>query len=239
MDDKASIRERVWDGLEADGVARFPFPPHGRIPNFEGAKRAAERLSTLAWWEEASTLKCNPDAPQRPVRERALAAGKTVVMAVPRLAERAAFLVIDPAAVDDPADAATLGGADEYGRPVEPADVPRIEGIVTGCVAVDDEGRRIGKGEGYADLEFAILLECDRIDRDVTVATTVHGSQLCEPALPQDAHDVPVDLIATPETVVRATDRPARPGGVDWDAIDPTRREHVPVLETLASGHDA
>jgi hypothetical protein len=26
------------------GVARFPFPPHGRIPNFVGAEQAAARL---------------------------------------------------------------------------------------------------------------------------------------------------------------------------------------------------
>jgi len=25
--DKQTLRERVWDDLEASGVARFPFPP--------------------------------------------------------------------------------------------------------------------------------------------------------------------------------------------------------------------
>jgi len=25
--DKQALRERVWDDLEASGVARFPFPP--------------------------------------------------------------------------------------------------------------------------------------------------------------------------------------------------------------------
>jgi len=43
--DKQALRERVWDDLEASGVARFPFPPHGRIPNFDGADEAAERLT--------------------------------------------------------------------------------------------------------------------------------------------------------------------------------------------------
>ena len=34
--DKSAARQWVWDRLGAEGVARFPFPPHGRIPNFAG-----------------------------------------------------------------------------------------------------------------------------------------------------------------------------------------------------------
>ena len=30
------------DRLSAEGLARFPFPPHGRIPNFAGAEVAAD-----------------------------------------------------------------------------------------------------------------------------------------------------------------------------------------------------
>ncbi|MFC6726941.1 5-formyltetrahydrofolate cyclo-ligase, partial [Halobium palmae] len=43
--EKQSLRERVWDALEAEGIARFPFPPHDRIPNFAGAADAADRLA--------------------------------------------------------------------------------------------------------------------------------------------------------------------------------------------------
>jgi len=43
--DKQTIRETVWDALEEGGIARFPFPPHDRIPNFEGANEAAQRLT--------------------------------------------------------------------------------------------------------------------------------------------------------------------------------------------------
>ena len=42
--DKSAARQWVWDRLSAEGVARFPFPPHGRIPNFAGAELAAARL---------------------------------------------------------------------------------------------------------------------------------------------------------------------------------------------------
>jgi 5-formyltetrahydrofolate cyclo-ligase len=66
---KDAARKAVWDHLQAERVARFPFPPHGRIPNFAGAEQAAKRLFELSSWKNAKRLKINPDAPQRPVRE--------------------------------------------------------------------------------------------------------------------------------------------------------------------------
>ncbi len=37
-------RQAVLDRLQAERLARVPFPPHGRIPNFEGAEAADWRL---------------------------------------------------------------------------------------------------------------------------------------------------------------------------------------------------
>src|SRR6266446_9648312 len=39
------------------------------------------------------------------------------------------------------------------------ANMPCLDAIVCGSVAVTRDGRRCGKGEGYSDLEFAILRE--------------------------------------------------------------------------------
>ena len=61
---KQEIRERVWQALEKARVHRFPGT-RGRIPNFVGAERAADRLSELDMWKRAKVLKCNPDSPQR------------------------------------------------------------------------------------------------------------------------------------------------------------------------------
>jgi len=99
--DKRSIRERVWDDMEEAGVARFPFPPHGRIPNFAGADEAAELLAGTEPWEAAGSIKANPDAPQRPARLRALEQGTVVYQAVPRLTDEEAFLELDPGAIED------------------------------------------------------------------------------------------------------------------------------------------
>src|ERR1700684_1852306 len=83
---KAALREDVWEALRAAKVARFPGAA-GRIPNFTGAEAAAERLRDLPAWKNAATVKANPDSPQLRVRQRALEDGKTLYMAVPRLAE--------------------------------------------------------------------------------------------------------------------------------------------------------
>jgi 5-formyltetrahydrofolate cyclo-ligase len=229
---KEAIRERVWDELEESGVARFPFPPHGRIPNFEGADQAADRLAGAPEWERADALKANPDSPQRPVREAALDAGKTVYMAVPRLADEEPFLELDPDRIDEPSRAATLSGSEEYGTTVGP-DAVEVDLVVSGSVAVHEDGARIGKGEGYADLEWGVLWDLGIVDGSTPVVTTVHERQVRGEDWEPDAHDVPMDLLVTPERVVR-TDATGKPEGVDWEALPAERLSEIPVLARLA-----
>lgn len=227
--DKETLRQRVWDELEDSGAARFPFPPHDRIPNYAGADAAADRLAETDAWGRAEAIKANPDAPQLPVRRAAMRAGKTVYMAVPRLREEKCFLRLDPDEVDDIDDATTVGGASEHGVQVGPDEMPAIDLIVSGSVAVSERGARIGKGEGYSDLEYAVLRELDLVDAETPVATTVHERQVWDHDR-VDAHDVPMDLVVTPERTIE-TDTPYdRPGGIDWAALDDDRIAEIPVL---------
>src|SRR5258708_6504561 len=83
---KQGVRELAWTRLEEAGAARFPGA-RGRIPNFRGAEAAAELLAAQPEWRSARVVKANPDLPQLPVRARALAGGKRLYMAVPRLAD--------------------------------------------------------------------------------------------------------------------------------------------------------
>ncbi|WP_049926639.1 5-formyltetrahydrofolate cyclo-ligase [Halopiger goleimassiliensis] len=248
--EKDAIRERVWDDLEDSGVARFPFPPHGRIPNFEGAKRAAERLADQPEWTAAETIKANPDAPQLPVRRRALREGKTVYMAVPRLRDEQCFLKLDPAELEDYDAATTVSGSAEHGEQVGPDAVEGIDLIVSGSVAVrasrgdgasgersEQDGARIGKGEGYSDLEYAILRDLGLVDDRTPVATTVHERQVIDDPVDTGEHDVPMDLVVTPERVLRP-DGGDRPDGVDWTLLSEDRLEEIPVLRRLRDAID-
>jgi len=233
--DKASIRERVWDDLEDSGVARFPFPPHGRIPNFEHARQASDRLADQPEWNAAATIKTNPDAPQLPVRRRALRDGKTVYVAVPRLADEQCFLELDPESIppEEYDDATTVAGISTYGDPVGPEAVAPIDLVISGSVAVTPDGGRIGKGEGYSDLEFALLREFGRVDDETPVATTVHERQVIDDPVAIADHDVAMTLIVTPDRVRRPSNG-SQPTGIDWSLLDDDRRAEIPVLERLA-----
>ncbi len=227
--DKQRIRERIWDEIEDTGVARFPFPPHGRIPNFDGAGAAAERLAQTDEWDTATSLKSNPDAPQLPVRRAALRAGKTVYIAVPRLADEQPFIRLDPAEIDDLDRAATIGGSAELGTPVALEELDEIDLIVSGSVAVSPDGTRIGKGEGYSDLEFALLREVGLVDDGTPTVTTVHERQVVDGELPSGSHDVSMDVVVTPGRVIR-TGASGSPAGIQWDALSEEQIAEIPVL---------
>jgi len=230
--DKQAVREEVWDELEEGGEARFPFPPHGRIPNFAGAEAAAERLADLDAWQAADVVKSNPDAPQLPVRRAALRAGKVVYVAVPRLRDEACFLRLAPEEVDDVDHATTVGGSAEVGVQVAPDAMPPVDLVVSGSVAVDERGGRIGKGEGYSDLEFALLREFGLVDDATSTVTTVHELQVHEGPFDTDPHDVPMDRVVTPDRTVD-TGAGGKPAGIDWSSLDATDREEIPVLARL------
>lgn len=232
--DKQALRERVWDELEESGDARFPFPPHGRIPNFAGAERAAERLAGTDAWAEADVVKSNPDSPQRPVRRRALDDGKVVYMAVPRLRDEKCFLRLDPDEIEDIDHATTIGGSSEVGVQVGPDEMPAVDLIVSGSVAVNDRGARVGKGEGYSDLEFAVLREFGLVADGTTTVTTVHELQVVDEAIPTTPRDVPIDRVFTPERAVRTAAPDAKPTGVSWDDLDDDRLDEIPILQRMS-----
>lgn len=231
MTDKAEIRTRIWDRLEAEGLARFPFPPRGRIPNFAGADEAADRLADETCWSRADVLKANPDAPQLPVRRHALRAEKRLYMAVPRLSEERCFLELDPARIDDVESAPTVSSVEQFDRPRYPSALPPVDLIVVGSVAVTPAGARVGKGEGFSDLEYAILAENDVVDDRTIVATTVHDVQVLDRSIAVEPHDVPLDLIVTPTRTIATETDYERPTGVNPEAISPEQRETIVALE--------
>jgi 5-formyltetrahydrofolate cyclo-ligase len=201
--DKAEIREKIWRILEEEGVALFPGA-NGRIPNFNGADKAALLLSTLPEWQKAKSIKANPDSPQRPVRHLALSSGKTIYMAVPRLRQKRCFIKLDPSKIplEKFNDASSIKGAFRYGLSVHPKEIPQIDLIVAGSVAVNRRGSRIGKGGGYSDLEYAIGREFGFVKEDVVILTTVHPLQIVNEDLPETNHDFRIDFIVTPTEII-------------------------------------
>jgi 5-formyltetrahydrofolate cyclo-ligase len=230
---KDEARTRVWREMEIHGVGRFPGAM-GRIPNFVGAERAALHLQGLRAWREARAVKINPDAPQLPVRRMALREGKVVYMAVPRLRSLECFLELDPARLGKKVlQAASIPGAERLGHPVGIEALPPIDLIVCGAVAVNARGARVGKGGGFSDLEYGLLVEAGRVGSRTPIVTTVHPVQILPEAIEMRPHDITVDVVVTPEGVM--TVRPAfpRPRGLYLEALAPEKIAQVPAVERL------
>lgn len=230
--EKDAIRRVVWSLMEDKGIAKFPKPVFGRIPNFAGAEQAASMLFEQMEYREAKVIKVNPDAPQRRVRLRVLLDGKTLLMPSPRL--RCGFLILNPSRIRRElcGEASAIGGAFRYGRPCSLRELPQVDLIVAGSVAVSVDGVRVGKGGGYSELEYAVLREIGAAAEETPIFTTVHDVQVVG-RVPQEPHDLTVDAIITPTRVVRVERSLRRPEGIFWEKIAPKQLREIPILREL------
>jgi 5-formyltetrahydrofolate cyclo-ligase len=233
---KAGLREQVWSAMAAAKVARFPGAD-GRIPNFTGAEAAAELLRSTPEWRRARTVKANPDSAQWPVRQRALEDGKRVLMAVPRLAEPEPFYLLDPDDLaDPPRKASSIKGAARSAKQVGVGALGAVDLVVSGCVAVAADGSRLGKGGGFADLEFALACEAGLIGPQTAVVSTVHELQVrAAGEIPTAEHDVLLDLIVTPGRIIdcRPGRPPRPPAAIRWADLTAEKIAAIPLLASL------
>ncbi|KAL0276742.1 UNVERIFIED_CONTAM: hypothetical protein PYX00_004249 [Menopon gallinae] len=117
----------------------------------------------------------------------------------------------------------------------------KIDLVVMGSVAVSRQGHRIGKGEGFGDIEFAVLMDIGAITSDTVVVTTVHESQVFD-TLPQSLfkeYDVPVDIIITPTEVIEITNKLPKPKGVFWNMLSQRKLNLMNVLKALREKYKA
>ena len=191
---------------------------------------AAARLLNIEPWKSPTAIKVNPDSPQRPLRAEALRRGITIFVPTPRL--RGGFKKLDPHRIppDKIEEAASLSHVDRWSEEVALADMPGLDAIVCGSAAVTRHGQRCGKGEGYSDLEFAILRELGH--PPVPVATTVHDLQVVD-SVPRDPTDQPLSVIATPTHAIRIKRPSAAPTGTDWTRLSPEDLEEMPIPAEL------
>ena len=233
---KRGLRRARWDTLRELGVARFPGA-RGRIPNFTGAEAAAARLAETPAFRRARVIHCGPSLAQRPVRLAALRAAKQVLVSRPWTESDKPFLLLDPRYVEEqdmwPASAIT--SIEQFARVLDTSEIPRVQLIVVGSVGVARDGARLGKGGGVTDLEYGILRTLGCAGPRTPIASTVHPSQvLARGQIPMLAHDVPVDLFATPDELVACDRVHRRPSGVRWTDLDPERVQSTPILASLA-----
>ncbi len=227
---KDAIRQKVWARVTAAAVVRFPGA-HGRVPNFIGAERAAKLLGQLTIWKRAKAVKFDTAAPQLALRRAALRDGKILYLPVPGLGAERCFLEVDPSRLGGHAwRAVSLRGALRYGRPVAPHEMHPIDLVVVGSVAVSRQGARLGRGDGAADLEYALLRRAGKVREYTPIVTTVHPLQVIDDRITMRAHDIPVDFLITSDQVVAAPSLYPRPRGILWDLLPAERIRAIPAL---------
>lgn len=173
----------------------------------------------------------NPDAPQLPIRTQILKDKKILLVPTPRL--RAGFIIVKPEWVPagEERKAASLSHIKSYGQEIDLSDLPKIDLFFVGSVALHRDGRRIGKGEGYADREYAIIKELG--NPDVPVIGTVHSAQLTDVDIPMDLYDLTVDWIATEMELIKTNTPYKKPEGIQWDLVTEQELEDMPVLRDV------
>ena len=95
-------------------------------------------------------------------------------------------------------------------------------------------GWRIGKGEGYADMEYAMMVTMGAVTQDTMVVTTVHDCQVKD-HLPDHlfgCHDLTVDFIVTPARTIKCDYKP-KPTGIIWRLLNTAKLREIPILNSL------
>ncbi|KAG8508367.1 Methenyltetrahydrofolate synthase domain-containing protein, partial [Galemys pyrenaicus] len=219
---------------------------HARFLVLDGSHLAGQNLRGLEVFSRSQEVKVDPDKPLEGVRLLALQSKKTLLVPTPRLRTGLFNRIAPPpgATKDTLRKCATSQvGARRCPGASRPARSTRgrvplgldsrvaVDLVVVGSVAVSEKGWRIGKGEGYADLEYAMMVSMGAAGPDTPVVTIVHDCQVVD--IPEgllEDHDLSVDYILTPTHVVATGRQRPQPTGITWSKVGPGPGLDVPAL---------
>lgn len=237
---KRSIRLDTWQKIKDQKLSPLRrFSVFNKIPNYIGADKAAELLAETEEFQKAKKVKVNIDLAQEPVKVEVIKAHKTLF--VPPAQKSSNVYAKIKNCNPDEVDLATqkkiikLQGDEDTFEEIDINGIEKLDIVVVGSCAVSRQGHRIGKGNGYVDLDVGILTYLGVITKDTLIVTTVHDVQVYE-TLPEElfqSYDLPLDMIVTPTEVIRVSKRLRRPEGIEWKLLSSRRLEIVPVLKCI------
>ncbi|KAM4744897.1 methenyltetrahydrofolate synthase domain-containing protein isoform 1-T1 [Anableps anableps] len=233
---KWDIRQKVWDYIEENNLANFPRPVHNRIPNFKGAFGACSKVAELQTFVQTAEVKVDPDKPLEGARFTVLQAQKTLLVPTPRLRSGLFNKITPPqgANKEQLRVCSSSQGVKDFSVPVGLDAKVKVDLVIVGSVAVSEKGCRIGKGEGYADMEWAMMASMGAMNESTVVVTVVHDCQVVD--IPGDligSHDLTVDYILTPTRVIKTECKMPKPQGIIWTKLDAEKLEKIPILKKL------
>lgn len=238
-DHKGSVRERVFQELRRVALpdSRFHYDFAEFIADFQGSEAAAQRLMAHPVWQRSQVVFITPDNCLEWLRWQALLQGKRVLITTYSI--KRGFWLLDPARI--PAErllyAATLDGMERHAQPLTLAQIraqlPRLDCMITGTGAINEEGVRFGKGHGFFDAEWGMLYRIGVIDATTPAIALVHDCQVLRETLHPEVFDTVADLIFTPTRTIAVSDPHKPTCGIVWHLLDPVMYDTIPPLQEL------
>lgn len=233
---KFTIRKKVWECFHNHCLVTFP-KPHGRIPNYVGMEDTTMNLLQLPAFTAAKSIAVFTDKALTSARELVIDSSKDLYVPFPRF-QRCLMKKIVVNESDDVKTLVSRWGI-HRGENVGIYDGVTVDMLIVGSVGVSKEGYRVGRGQGFEDLEFAVFKEYKVINEDTIIVTIVHDLQVLD-SLPRDLfkkYDMPVDVIITPTRTIVVENKLPRPAGVFWDELTIGQVKSRKLLQILYSKH--
>ena len=73
----------------------------------------------------------------------------------------------------------------------------------------------------------------DKVGETTPVITTVHELQLVDDDIPIEPFDLPVDIVVTPNRVIRTQRVVRKPSGIYWEFVSDEMLREIPILNDL------
>ncbi|XP_056872564.1 methenyltetrahydrofolate synthase domain-containing protein isoform X24 [Takifugu flavidus] len=167
---------------------------------------------------------------------RSSQAGKTLLVPTPRLRTGLFNKIIPPQGANKQQlhICASSQGVKLFSVPIELDAKLKVDLVVVGSVAVSEKGLRIGKGEGFADMEYGMMASMGALSDSTVVVTIVHDCQILD--IPEElieSHDLTVDYILTPTRVIKTNCQRPKPQGIIWRKLSKEKLEKIPILRRL------
>ncbi|KAM7363787.1 methenyltetrahydrofolate synthase domain-containing protein lost [Cochliomyia hominivorax] len=232
---KRSLRVQTWKKMQENKFGLRLNNLFNRIPGFVDSDKAAALLAETEEFKKAKDIKVLIDRALYPAKLQTLLAGKNLYLPGTR-DSKALYLKVDvPADATEEQKKEILQNVENHRTEISLENKVELDMVIIGSVVVSSDGYRIGRGNGFNDLDIGLLIEIGSITDKTVIVTMVHDAQVVD-SLPTNLfqkYDTPVDLIVTPTKVIRVAERLPRPTGIFWELLSERRLKIIPVLQVL------
>jgi len=218
MNSKESLRQRLQQNLFSAG---------------RGGGKIAEQLRRQDLYRQARAIFSTPAALLHQVRINCLLDNKYLVLPTPGLKEGFFCIMPHTVPVRQLGMAITENGLRRFGRRLGPGEKYNIDLLLTGAVAVDQEGGRLGNGTGYFDLSCALLSANGWLADNHHVLAAVEPTQQVTEPLPREPWDVAMTGLVTVAGCYLFGDQGCKEYPIFWQQLSLGRIKRITPLWQL------